>query len=156
MPVENPAWWTSDEWSTPPDIMTRITLAYGPFDLDPCCRAETACAPRHFTKDVDGLTQPWHGRVYVNPPYSDPTPWITKAIAATGVEGTATRVVMLLPGAIDTAWFHDLVLPRADIVFVRGRIRFLGWNGRPVGSPKQGNMLAIFPKSPLAFSLKDR
>jgi hypothetical protein len=53
---------------------------------------------------------------------------------------------MLLPCATDTGWFHDLVLPHADLTFLRGRIRFLGWQGTPIGSPKAGTLIALFPK----------
>jgi hypothetical protein len=55
-------------------------------------------------------------------------------------------VIMLLPAAIDTGWFHELVLPHADIEFIKGRLRFLGWQGTPIGSPTAGNLLAFFPK----------
>lgn len=142
-----PAWWTSDDWATPPDVFARISAIYGPFDLDACCRTETAKVEAFYTKEHDGLTAPWHGRVWVNPPYSDPGTWLRKAIAEV-TEGRATRVVLLLPAATDTGWYHDLVIPHADVVPVRGRVRFLGWRGVPVGSPKGGSVIAIMPKRP--------
>lgn len=149
--MSKPDWWTSDDWSTPRDVFERIEAVYGPFDLDPCCRPDTAKAPRFFTKDDDGLAQPWQGRVWVNPPYSDPLPWIRRAILAADREGC--RVVMLLPAATDTGWFHDYVLPHADVVFVRGRVKFIGWQGTPIGSPKQGSVIALFPKQAATFAL---
>lgn len=152
---EKPDWWTSDEWATPLDVFERIAAAYGPFDLDACCRPETAKARRYFTKDDDALTKRWTGRVWVNPPYSDPRPWIEKAMSA-AVSGDASRVVMLLPASTDTNWFHDLVLPFADVVFVKGRVKFLGWEGTPIGSPKAGSIIAVFPKASDAFSLRAR
>ena len=153
--LERPDWWTSDEWATPPEVVERLARRFGPFDLDPCCRVETAKAPTYFTKDADGLQQQWRGRVWVNPPYSDPAPWIAKAVESVD-SGEADRVVMLLPASIDTGWFHDLVLPNADVVFMRGRIKFLGWMGTPIGSPKAGTVLAVFPKRDLTFSLRAR
>lgn len=148
---DKPEWWTSDEWETPSEVVARL----GPFDLDPCCREETAKAPMFFTKDSNGLAQRWHGRVWVNPPYSDPRPWIARAVdAVTNAE--CHEVVMLLPAAIDTTWFHDLVLPNADVVFMRGRIKFIGWKGTPIGSPKAGTILAIFPKRERVFVLNER
>ena len=146
-----PEWWTSDEWSTPPDVFRRIAAAFGPFDLDPCCRRETAKARQYFTKADNGLTRDWYGRVFVNPPYSNPRPWIQKAIESTR---SCSRVVMLLPAATDTSWFHDLVLPNADVVFMRGRVKFFGWKGTPIGSPKAGTILAIFPKRPQVFTVQ--
>ena len=146
--MDKPDWWTSDEWATPLDVFQRIAAIYGPFDLDACARIDTAKAPRYFTVDENGLTQPWTGRVWVNPPYSNPRPWIEKAIAESSI---GAHVVMLLPGAVDTTWFHDLVLPNADVVFMRGRVKFIGWQGTPIGSPKAGNVLAVFPKKPAAI-----
>jgi hypothetical protein len=62
---------------------------------------------------------------------------------------------MLLPAAVDTGWFHDYVLPYADVVFVQGRLKFIGWMGTPIGSPKAGNILALYPQTGVALdSLK--
>ena len=143
---EKPDWWSTDEWSTPPEFVLALEQRLGKFDLDPCARPETAKAPHYFTKDDNGLLQPWYGLVWVNPPYSCPKLWVEKAIAETTIRHHNVRVVMLLPAAVDTAWFHDLVLPNADVEFVRGRLRFHGWAGTPIGSPTAGSILAFFPK----------
>ena len=143
-PRDRPESWTSDEWSTPRDIVE----AWGVFDLDPCARPETAKAPRWYTKVDNGLLLPWHGRVWLNPPYSRPRPWLEKAIQEVR-EGRATHVVALLPAATDTGWFHDCVLGRATLQFRRGRIKFIGWRGTPIGSPKSGSVFAIYEQATL-------
>jgi phage N-6-adenine-methyltransferase len=140
-----PDWWTSDEWSTPQDYFDQVNQRLGPFDLDACCRPETAKAPLFFTKADNALTRDWYGCVWVNPPYSNPRDWCWKAATEVAV-GNVSRVVMLLPAAVDTQWFHEFVLPYADVEFIRGRLRFIGWQGTPIGSPKSGNILAIYPK----------
>lgn len=146
-----PDWWTSDEWATPPHVFEQIDDLFGPFDLDPCCRVETRKAPHYFVKADDGLARAWgYPSVFVNPPYSNPRPWIVKAIEQIRLRFTR-RVVMLLPAATDTTWFHDLVLPHADVIFMRGRVKFYGWKGTPIGSPKAGTILAVFPKRPQIF-----
>ena len=106
-------------------------------------------APRCYTKDVDGLAQRWVGRVWMNPPFSDPTPWVRKAHEETST-GSAALVVALLPAATDTAWFHDYVLGKAELRFRRGRIKFIGWKGTPIGSPKAGTVFAIYRRKALA------
>jgi phage N-6-adenine-methyltransferase len=141
--TEKPAWWSSDEWETPPEFFDLINRQLGPFTLDPCARAETAKCEQYFTQEDDGLAQPWYGVVWVNPPYSAPRRWVEKALAEMAA-GHANRIVMLLPAAVDTVWFHDLVLPHAEVYFIRGRLRFLGWEGTPIGSPTAGNVLAVF------------
>ena len=138
-----PEWWSSDHWSTPPNLVARLAAQFGPFDLDPCCRPETAKAPHFFTQDVDGLTQEWWGRVFLNPPYSRPRPWLEKARQETEA-GRASIVVALLPVRTDTRWFHEEVYGRAELRFLRGRIRWIGWQRTPIPNPKDPSMLAIY------------
>lgn len=140
---DRPAYWTSDEWSTPARLVREIAALYGPFDLDPCCRPETAKAPRFFTRDVDGLAHEWHGRVFLNPPYSKPAPWLEKSIEETQA-GRAEIVVALLPVSTSTSWFHHLVLGCAELHFLRGRVRFIGWRGTPIGNPKTASVVAVY------------
>ena len=140
---DRPEWWSSDEWTTPQEIVDELAVQYGPFDLDACARADTAKAPLYYAQEHDGLQQAWEGRVWLNPPYSKPGPWCQKAIEETQA-GRAELVVALLPAATDTGWFHDYVKTHAELHFRRGRIKFLGWRGTPIGSPKQGSIIAIY------------
>lgn len=71
---------TRDDYYTPPHIFEALGLT---FDLDVC--APPGGVPwvptkRYFTKEDDGLAQPWAGRVWMNPPYSEATPWVRKFI----------------------------------------------------------------------------
>ena len=141
--TDRPSDWTSDKWSTPPELVDRIAEEFGTFDLDPCAESHTAKASRFYTIDDDGLTQPWHGRVFVNPPYSDIRPWCEKAREETDA-GRATVVVCLLPSATDTRWFHESVLPYAEVRFLQGRVRFIGWRGTPIPAPRTPSLLAIY------------
>lgn len=53
------------------------------FDLDVCApEGGTGIVPadKHYSIKDDGLISPWFGRVWMNPPYSAPTPWIEKFI----------------------------------------------------------------------------
>jgi site-specific DNA-methyltransferase (adenine-specific) len=75
----------SDEWSAPAALVAQLADEFGAFDLDPAATPDNAKAPRYFTRDDDGLAQPWHARrVFVNPPYGRGIrAWIGKAIAET-------------------------------------------------------------------------
>lgn len=137
-----PLFWSSDEWSTPQKIIDELTREFGAFDLDPCCRVETAKAPRYFTLAENGLLQKWDAkRIWLNPPYSNPSPWLRRAVQAAR---DGSLVLALLPVSTCTGWFHDLVLPFAEIRYIRGRVRFIGWVGTPICAPKSPSLIAIY------------
>jgi phage N-6-adenine-methyltransferase len=141
--LERPDWWSSDHWATPWPIVRALEAEFGEFNLDPCCRKENAKARRFYTLENNGLAQQWFGRVFMNPPYSKPGPWLEKAIMETQ-PGHALIVVALLPVRTDTRWFHTLVKDRAEVRFIQGRIKWIGWQGTPIPQPKDPNMLAIY------------
>lgn len=69
---------TKDDYYTPAFIFERMGIT---FDIDVCAPPSGIPwipATRYFTKEDDGLSQPWEGRVWMNPPYSKPTPWVAK------------------------------------------------------------------------------
>jgi site-specific DNA-methyltransferase (adenine-specific) len=144
--VAKPEWWSSDHWATPREIVDNLEAEFGAFDLDPCCMHGTAKARHFYTPVENGLEWPWVGRVFLNPPYSKPAPWLQKAIAETS-SGCAALVVALLPVRTDTRWFHELVNMRAELRFIRGRIKWIGWQGTPIPNPKDPSMLAIYRSS---------
>lgn len=69
------------------------------------------------------------GAVFCNPPYSrrkkdkpGQEDWIKKAAEEGSKPGAV--VVMLLPARTDTAAFHEYIYHKAEIRFIRGRLRF--------------------------------
>lgn len=119
----------SDLWETPQEFFDNLDNEFH-FDLDACALKENAKCDRYFTPEVDGLKQEWTGTVWCNPPYGRQIgKWVKKAS-----ESNAT-VVMLIPARTDTAWFHDYINGKAEIRFVRRRLRFGGSNtGAPFPS----------------------
>ena len=115
----------TDEWATPRDFLARMASTFGPFDLDPCALPSSTAAPRYFTPTVDGLTQPWTGRVWMNPPYGRGIgAWTLKADRETW-SGRADIVVGLVPARTDTKWWHrDVIGAASAVYFVRGRLTF--------------------------------
>lgn len=109
----------SVEWPTPPDLFKELDEEFH-FETDVCARPENAKCARFFTPEQDGLAQEWTGRCWCNPPYGRNTTglWVKKA-----AESKATTV-MLLHARTDTSWFHDYIYGKAEIRFVRGRLKF--------------------------------
>ncbi len=111
-----------DEWLTPLNIITAL----GPFDLDPCAPIvrpwPTAAA--HYTLDDDGLSKPWDGNVWLNPPYGPKTKLWMERLAQHG------NGIALIFGRTETDCFFKAVWGRADaMLFIRGRIHFCDVSG---------------------------
>jgi site-specific DNA-methyltransferase (adenine-specific) len=129
----------SEEWSTPDLFYRRLHEEFN-FELDAAATEDNAKCDHYYTKADNGLNQPWAPhRVWVNPPYGRNVTglWIEKAFLEAR---HGALVVMLLPARTDTAWFHDFIFGRAELRFVRGRLKF---GGAPHGAPFP-SMLAIF------------
>lgn len=113
----------TDEWATPQDYFNKISEEFGGFDLDPCCTVESAKAPSFFTKEYDGLSKRWWGKVWMNPPYGrEIIKWMKKAYESS-LEGVV--VVCLVPARTDTKWWHEYAM-KGEIRFIRGRLKFGG------------------------------
>jgi hypothetical protein len=87
------------EWYTPPEYIELARTVLGNIDLDPASNAQaqkTVRADRYFTAADDGLTQEWRGRVWLNPPYSQPliSHFIKKLVDEVGA-GNVTEAVLL-------------------------------------------------------------
>lgn len=114
-----------DKWGTPDNIYLPLHAEFG-FSLDPCCEHETAKCLKHYTPAENGLLYSWtHEICFVNPPYSrgNIDKWVKKCYEESLL---GTVVVALLPVSTSSAWFHDWVLGKAEIRFIRGRIQFVG------------------------------
>ena len=112
----------SDEWETPKDVFERLNEEFH-FTLDPCATVANAKCEMFYSKQDNGLKKNWGGqKVFCNPPYSEVAKWAKKAYEESKKPGTV--VVLLVPSRTDTRWFHEYVYHRAEIRFVKGRIKF--------------------------------
>jgi len=126
----------TDMWETPQDFFDKLNEQYA-FDLDVCASKHNSKVTKFFSSNDDGLSQDWDGySCWMNPPYGRQIgKWIKKASEAKG-----GIVVCLLPARTDTRWFHDHIYGKAEITFIKGRLKFGGHkNSAPFPS-----MLVIF------------
>lgn len=123
-----------DDRGTDPGDFARFNDRFA-FTLDVAAAPHNAKCARYFTRETNGLAQPWAGaRVWCNPPYSDCRAWVTKAWDewCLPLVKRPELIVMLLPAnRVEQAWWQDLVEPRRDragsplrVEFLRGRMRF--------------------------------
>lgn len=120
-PVEG----ATDEWWTPPEVFEALGLE---FDLDPCAPMPPAAdwipAKSRYGRPQDGLSLPWFGRVWLNPPYGKEAGRWVQRLAEHG------NGIALVFSRTDVRWWHSAV-PSADAVcFVRGRLTFIPGGGQ--------------------------
>lgn len=113
----------SNEWATPQEFFDQLNSEFH-FTLDPCSTHDNAKCENHYTIAEDGLSQNWGGRVFCNPPYGRELPKWVKKCYEESLKGTL--VVMLIPSRTDTRWFHDWIYGKAEIRFIKGRLKFGG------------------------------
>ena len=80
--------------------------------FDPC--------PLDSEPKVDGLSIPWKDRTYVNPPYSNPFPWVEKAIWE---NKKGKRIVLLLKLDPSTKAYLALKAAGAHFLYVGERLK---------------------------------
>lgn len=130
----------SVEWATPQDFFDKLNEEFH-FTLDPCADDLNHKCDKYYTKEQDGLKQDWSGEiVFCNPPYGRDAPkWVRKCFDEV-YAGDCKCAVMLIPARTDTRWFHDFIYQRAEIRFVKGRLKF-GESNSPAPFP---SMVVVF------------
>jgi phage N-6-adenine-methyltransferase len=120
---------TSENWETPQDLLEPLYNMFGAFDLDPCSptsnsRTAPVKAKVYYTEANDGLSLPWFGNVFCNPPYGKALRhWVAKAYEESRCGNTQT-IVMLIPARTDTTFWHQTIVGKAAILFLKGRLKF--------------------------------
>jgi ParB family chromosome partitioning protein len=148
-----------EEWFTPPAYLEAARAVLGHIDLDPasCDQAQiNVQASKYYTKEQDGLTKHWRGKVWLNPPY-----WIgvidqfvTKLVGHYE-DGDVPEAVVLTNNSSETQWYHDLLKACCAICIVEGRIRFLTAKGH-ADRPLQGQTIFYLGANAAAFSREFR
>ncbi|MGB6296551.1 MAG: DNA N-6-adenine-methyltransferase [Rivularia sp. (in: cyanobacteria)] len=133
----------SDHWYTPLHIVNLVVQVLGAIDLDPCADdGKHIPAVTHYTFNNDGLTKPWYGRVFINPPYSYPGAWMKK-LQAEFESGKVKEAIALLPAATDTNWLSPVLKTQA-VCFWKGRIKFLDEDYQPKRAARQSHVLVYW------------
>lgn len=127
------------EWYTPKYIFDMLGLV---FTLDPCHPGRDVInwvpALTVYTKSDDGLSRPWVGSVWLNPPYGRETPvWLK-------VMHEHRNGVALVFARTDTDWFHKYVANADAVLFLKKRVRFVNSEGVQGDSPNCGSMLVAW------------
>ena len=137
-----------NEWYTPPDIIERARRAMGAIDCDP---ASSQLANKNVKADIyysskdDGLNQKWKGRVWLNPPYSDPLcAQFCEAVTYRFLDKQIEQACVLVNNATETAWFQGMLRAATSLCLLEGRVKYLDKTGEPANSPLQGQAVIYF------------
>ena len=133
-----------DRW-TPPEIFDPLHAEYD-FTLDVAASVENAKCAAYYTLEQDGLSQPWTGRVWCNPPYSNIGAWVEKAWKAMMTDAVESITMLLPANRTEQKWWQNYVEPYRDggrvdwgidlsVRFLPGRPRFFRPSGQ-LGGPK--------------------
>jgi ParB family chromosome partitioning protein len=143
-----------NEWYTPEEELETVRAVLGKIELDPASSAEAqkrVKAARYFTAEEDGLNQPWRGKVFLNPPYSQPAiAQFSEKLVAEVSSGAVSEAIALTHNYTDTAWFHTLASSADAICFTRGRVAFVNAEGVKA-APTQGQAFFYFGTNRDAF-----
>lgn len=137
----------SDNWFTPIWLIEAAEKTMGGIDLDPasCDKANQLIkANRFFSKQEDGLSQEWAGRIWLNPPYS--LPLITKFVYRLLQEwkaGEISQACVLTRNATETQWCQQLLRRCDRFCLLNKRVSF--WHpDKPIGTDKSGHIFFYF------------
>ncbi|HBW8546541.1 TPA: phage N-6-adenine-methyltransferase [Klebsiella pneumoniae] len=152
-----------DLWRTPPALFACLNAEFC-FQLDAAAAPHNALCRKFITAEQNTLETPWAdylsipGYVWLNPPYSDITPFVKKAAAESANQiGT----VMLVPADTSVGWFKEAIQTASEVRFITaGRLAFINpVTGKPVSGNKKGSMLIIwhpYPRTHCCFSTVER
>lgn len=152
-----------DLWRTPPALFASLDAEFC-FQLDAAAAPHNALCRKFITAEQNTLETPWAdylnvpGYVWLNPPYSDITPFVKKAAAESSNQiGT----VMLVPADTSVGWFKEAIQTASEVRFITaGRLAFINpVTGKPVSGNNKGSMLIIwrpYPRTHCHFATVDR
>ncbi|MDW3573968.1 phage N-6-adenine-methyltransferase [Enterobacter asburiae] len=152
-----------DLWRTPPALFSSLNAEFC-FQLDAAAAPHNALCRKFITAEQNTLETPWAdylnvpGYVWLNPPYSDITPFVKKAaVESSNQIGT----VMLVPADTSVGWFKEAIQTASEVRFITaGRLAFINpVTGKPVSGNNKGSMLIIwrpYPRTHCHFATVDR
>lgn len=152
-----------DLWRTPPALFASLNAEFC-FQLDAAAAPHNALCRKFITAEQNTLETPWAdylnvpGYVWLNPPYSDITPFVKKAAAESANQiGTVT----LVPADTSVGWFKEAIQTASEVRFITaGRLAFINpVTGKPISGNNKGSMLIIwrpYPRTHCHFATVDR
>ena len=130
---------TTVDWLTPPELVKKL----GEFDLDPCTPVSPPFvhAKHNFNINDNGLSMPWFGRIYMNPPYGKGMEkWMEK------LKLHGNGIALIFERTETKCFFNHIWDDAHAVLFVKGRIKFYNLEGKQVGTPGAPSIFIAYGK----------
>ncbi|MGL5014501.1 MAG: DNA N-6-adenine-methyltransferase [Bacteroidales bacterium] len=145
----------NDEWYTPQVFVDAARDVMGAIDLDPASSAqvnERIGASTFYSVEDDAFTHEWHGRVWMNPPYSRIIKDFVNKLVDSYEDGTVTEAIVVTNNGTDTRWFHRMAQVSSAICLPQGRIAFLNSEGVEVANNNKGQVFTYIGPNVESFA----
>lgn len=133
------------DWETPQKLFDKLNKEFS-FDLDAAANDTNNKCFKYFSEAEDSLKQDWSifKSIFINPPYDSKKQdeFIKKAYETNKKYGNT--IVLLVPARTDTKRWHDYILGKSEVRFLKGRLNF-EINGKPYKDP------ATFPSAVVIY-----
>lgn len=136
---------TGDDFYTNEIIIEAARRVLGRIDLDPASHPianEKVKAEQFFTVHDDGVTKQWHGRVWLNPPFSEWSRWVPKILSEFSSGRVEALCVLSAMRTVTAKYFAPLLESCQCLCIIHGRIKF--WGGKAGDSPDDGHCIFYF------------
>lgn len=130
------------EWYTPLWLIDRAKAVMGSITCDPAtCDAAQAyiCADIAYTSH--GLSQPWSGNVWLNPPFDDTATWV-QAFYDKWHANEFERGILLVNTTFGYKWYEQAIRTM-PCVLLRERLHFIPSVERPKSAAKKAQTLFL-------------
>jgi phage N-6-adenine-methyltransferase len=113
--------------ATPDNFIKAITNKFGPISVDLAATNDNKVCENHLGPGsifTDSLQVAWHklqGLLYLNPPFGNIKPWISKC-AEEMKKGA--QILLLVPASISSKWFAECGYPYASVFALTPRLTF--------------------------------
>ena len=131
------------DYCTPKELFEQLNKEFF-FRLDAAATPKSAKCEKYYTTETNGLKMPWNvgGAVFCNPPYGKQLgEWVRKAWEEAQ---KGTTIVLLIPARTDTTYFHEYIYGKAEIRFIKGRIKFEDESGKVYDAAPFPSMVVIY------------
>jgi len=149
----------SGEWYTPPKFVALVKRVFGgKIGLDPASCEEANSrwlrARTFYTKEQNGLTQPWRGKVYLNPPFQTEFmgPFVNKLVTERE-NGNVSEAIMLCSLWPEKKWFWPILDHAALLCLPRDYVSYIPpGKDKPTGHPKLASVFSYWGDKPDRFA----